>query len=388
MHGKAVAVDSFGQAYVLADAGPFSSLFASPNAVQGTPGRFDHTYVAKFNTAGSSIVYGSFLTGSNGSRPGDLTVDSIGNIYASGIATKLGFGLPGAYQPSVAGIRDAYLLKLDPMAPSSLVYGTFLGGSSGESADSLAVDAAGRVYMTGYTQSTNFPTWNAIHPTPLGGWDAYAAAFDPSQSGAASLIYSTRLGGSSHENVSAGDGGIAVDDLGYATVGGTTTSTDILTTAGTIQPALAGSSDAFVYRLDPTGAKVFATYFGGSGLDQLKDLDVDSTGRIALFGYTSSAGIQFPGAFQPNKASSADLFLAVLTPTASGMVQGSYLGGNANVGEHAGGVALHEASCALYAAGHAAAGTPPGEFPTTPNSDQPVNQGGTDAFVIKWPYCP
>ena len=387
VQGEAVAVDAFGQAYVLAQAGPLSDLFTTANAVQSTVGLFNHTYVAKFDAAGSNILYATFLTGSNGSTPGDLEVDSIGDVYATGVATGLGFPLRNGFQTSVAGIGDVFLVKLDPLAASSLLYATFLGGGSGESADALAVDAAGRAYLTGYTQSTNFPVSNAIQPANSGGFDAYATAIDPGASGSASLIYSTYLGGSSTENGTAQDGGVAVDSLGFATFGGTTSSTDLPTTAGTLQPALAGSSDAFLYRLDPAGALVFATYFGGSGIEQLKDLDVDSIGRIALFGYTLSVDLPVHEAFQPSRTNSADLFLSVLSAPASSLIQSSYLGGDANAAENAGGVAFDEASCSLLAAGHAAPGSALAPFPTTGGSYQPNHAGETDAFLVKWSYC-
>ncbi len=386
VEGEAVAVDGFGQAYVLAQAGPLSNLLTTANAVQSAVGLFNHTYVAKFDAAGSSILYATFLTGSNGSNPGDLAVDAIGDVYVAGVATGLGFPMNG-FQTSVAGIGDVFLVKLDPMAPSSLVYATFLGGSGGESADALAVDAAGRAYLTGYTQSANFPTLNAIQPTRGGSSDAYATAVDPGATGAASLIYSTYLGGGSTENDTVDDGGVAVDDLGYATYGGTTTSTDLPTTAGVLQPGFAGASDAFVYRLDPAGAKVFATYFGGSGIEQLKDLDADSSGHIALFGYTLSIDLPVFEAFQPNRTNSADAFLSVLSPPATTLVQSSYLGGNASAAEHAAAVVFDEDSCSLLAAGHAAPGSALAPFPVTQDSFQPDHHGETDAFLVKWPYC-
>lgn len=385
--GTDVAVDSFGQAYVLARASAVSNLFTSSNAVQSTVGLFTHTWVAKVDSAGAAILYASFLSGSNGSTPGGVAVDAIGDIYVAGQATKLSFPMVNAYQPTVAGISDVYVVKLDPMASSSLLYATFLGGNSTDGADSLAVDAAGRVYVTGYTRSVNFPTLNAVQGYG-GAYDAFAAAIDPGQSGTASLIYSTFLGGLHDDNGTVDDGGVAVDDQGYATYGITAISSGLTTTTGAYQASSAGSSDAYVVRLDPSGTLLFASYFGGSGLDQLKDVAVDASGRIALFGYTASSDLPVPGAFQASPAlwSSADLFLAVLTDGATNLVQSSYLGAGGNIAEHAGGVAFDGA--AVVAAGNARAGNFFAPFPITLGSLQPWNAGMDDAFLVRWPVPP
>ncbi len=382
--GVGVAVDPFGRASVLAQAGPLSDLFTTANAVQSSVGTFTHSYVATFDAAGANLLYATFLTGFNGSTPGAIDVDSIGDLYVAGTATALGFPLLDGFQPTAGGGADAFFVKLNPIAATSLVYGTFLGGAGSDAAVGLAVDGGGRAYLTGRTQSFDFPVANAVQPTRGGGADAFATAIDPSVPDAASLIYSTYFGGSFDENGTVEDGDVAVDDLGWATYGATTVSSDLVTTPGTIQPAIAGSSDGFVFRLDPAGGLDFATYFGGSGLDQLKEVAIDDAGRIALMGVTLSADLPVLEAFQPARTNSADLFLSVLTPSASALVQSSFLGGGSGTGEHAAGVAFDGAS--IVAAGNADAGTATAPFPTTPSSLQPVNAGGFDAFVLRWPF--
>jgi len=164
-------------------------------------------------------------------------------------------------------------LVIDPV----LVYSTYLGGTGNEGGMSIAADSSGNAYVTGETNSTNFPTTaGAFDTTYPGGNDAFVSKLNASGT---ALIYSTYLGGTNGSNQ--GGYGIAVDSLGNAYVTGLTTEADFPTTAGTFQTTFGGGSgDAFVTKLSPTGAAlVYSTFLGGSNFDSGTSIALDSLGQ-------------------------------------------------------------------------------------------------------------
>jgi plastocyanin len=256
-------------------------------------------------------------------------------------------------------------------AGSALVYSTYLGGSGDDGGYGIAVDASGNAYVTGGTTSINFPTVNALQAANGGGTDVFVAKLNASGS---ALLYSTYLGGGGND----GGYGIAVDTSGNAYVTGFTSSTNF-PTANPLQATYGGgTSDAFVAKLNPAGsALVYSTYLGGSGDDQgLFGIAVDASGTAYVTGTTSSTN--FPTA-NPLQAAygggSSNAFVAKLNPTGSAFVYSTYLGGS---GGDAGHCIAADASGNAYVAGH----TFSTNFPTA-NALQAAYGGGTDAFVAK-----
>jgi uncharacterized repeat protein (TIGR01451 family) len=253
--------------------------------------------VTKLNPAGSGLVYSTYLGGSGNDNGGHIAVDAAGNAYVTGSTISTDFPTtPGAFQTSLQGNFDTVVTKLNP-AGSGLVYSTYLGGSGGgEGGGGIAVDAAGNVYVTGSTLSTDFPTTPGAFQTSLqGNSDTVVTKLNPAGSG---LVYSTYLGGSGDEN----GGGIAVDAAGNAYVTGSTGSTDFPTTPGAFQSAFqGGGSDAVVTKLNPAGSGlVYSTYLGGSGGDEGGDIAVDAAGNAYVTGGSGSTDFPTtPGAFQP-----------------------------------------------------------------------------------------
>ena len=184
--GFGIAVDSSGSAYVTGDTA--STNFPTLGAFQPTFGTvscsnppvcFD-AFVTKLNPAGSALVYSSYLGGSDNDEGRGIAVDSSGSAYVTGFTLSTNFPTTGAFQPSLAGRVDAFVTKLNP-AGSALVYSTYLGGSAADAAFGIAVDAAGSAYLTGQTDSTNFPTTKrAFQKAHAGGqFDAFVAKILP-----------------------------------------------------------------------------------------------------------------------------------------------------------------------------------------------------------------
>jgi hypothetical protein len=257
--GNGIAVDGSHDAYVTG---------VSYNNFPTTPGAFltgseGGAFVAKLNATGSALVYAAQLSGSNTTSPDKgyrIAVDGSGNAYVMGLTLSSDFPTtPGGYQRTFAiGSVSAFVTELNATG-TALVYSTFLSGGIDDKAEwtntplgGIAVDTHGNIYVTGVTGSSNFPTKNALQPTSGGGYyDAFVAEINPSQVGAASLVYSTYLGGSD-EDVSHG---IAVDGSGNAYVTGFTYSLNFPTKNAyqpqrTPQTGLhAGISNAFLTKI-------------------------------------------------------------------------------------------------------------------------------------------
>jgi hypothetical protein len=261
------------------------------------------------------------------------------------------------------GPEDAFVTKLNPTG-SALVYSTYLGGSDYDLGTGIAVDSAGNAYVTGRTYSTDFPTMNPLQAAANGGQaDAFVAKLNPAGS---AFVYSTYLGGSYFDQ----GNGIAVDSAGNAYVIGDTDSGDFPTTENAAQPAISGSEDAFVAKLNPTGSSlVYSTYLGGSDYENGYGIAVNSTGSAFLTGSTSST--DFPttkNAAQPANGGRADAFAAKLDPTGSAFVYSTYLGGSNS--DQGWGIAVDSAGKA-YIIGL----TCSTDFPITPGAFQ-TNYGG------------
>jgi hypothetical protein len=306
--GGDIAIDPAGAAYVTG--ATLSTNFPT------TPGAFDTTlnslsgdaFVTKLDPSGSNLTYSTYLGGSAafGAAGFGIAVDSAGAAYVSGRTTSSDFPtIAGAFDPTFnGGDADTFVAKLD-RAGSSLDYSTFLGGSSDEVAQDIAVDSVGAAYVTGPTTSADFPTSAGAFDMSFNGpEDAFVTKLDPSGS---SLAYSTYLGGT---NGARGEA-IAVDPAGAAYVTGDTSSTDFPTTAGAFETTFNGLIDAFVTKVDPAGSSLASsTYLGGSSVEQGFAIALDSTGAAYVTGRTTSS--DFPttaGAFDASFSGPEDGFV-------------------------------------------------------------------------------
>jgi hypothetical protein len=342
---NAVAVDADGNAYVT---GNTSSIdFPTQNALQpGSAGPLD-IFVAKLTPGGSSLAYSTYFGGRATDLPREIAVDSYGNAYVMGVTRSGDFPTLNAFQTGRSGMCDAFVFKLDPTG-SALLYSTYLGGSGVEDPSDprtggIAVDSAGNAYVTGTTDTSDFPTKNAIqsyaggtcgtapddYPCP----DAFVAKFNTNLSGEESLVYSTYLGGSGSDK----GFDIAVDLSGNAYVTGVTASVDFPTTLGALQRTYRGVQNAFVTKFGPEGSLIYSTYLGGTTLgDRGEGIAVDTEGNAYVTGSADST--DFPttaGAFQVNANGGDciwypcdDAFVSKLNPAGAALVYSTYLGGS------------------------------------------------------------
>jgi Bacterial Ig-like domain (group 3)/Beta-propeller repeat len=297
--GFGIAVDGAGNAYVTGSTE--STDFPTKNPLQSTfGGGIADAFVAEINPAGSALIYSTYLGGSAADQAFGIALDGAGNAYVAGLTVSIDFPTKNPLQSTYGGGGyDAFVSKINA-AGSALVYSTYLGGSRPDLAFGIAVDSAGNAYLTGGTNSGDFPvTAGAFQTTCSGGsshckyrGDAFVAKINAAGS---ALVYSTFLGGSGNDT----GRGIAVDSAGNAYVSGGTSSVNF-PTAGTLQKKSGGGYDTFVSKFNPAGsALVYSTYLGGIENDYNYGVAVDSAGNAYIVGNTGSTN--FPvtsGAFQ------------------------------------------------------------------------------------------
>jgi hypothetical protein len=380
---NAVVVDAAGNAYltgtVISD--PFPGAGATYQASNG--GGTD-VFVSKINPAGTAVLWSTFYGGAGTDIGKGIAVDGAGNVYFTGSTTD-GATFPQSASFGTLAGTDAFVVSLTP-AGTGRNYGVVFGGAGGEeSGNGIIVDAAGKAYVTGYTDSVSFPFTAGAAQTAFGAGgnnDAFVAKF----SAAGAQVYATYLGGT---GVDVGNA-VAIDLAGNAYITGQTTAN--LPVAPVAPPALAafkltvtGSNDAFVAKLDPTGANwLYVTYVGGSDQDMGTGIAVGATDIVYITGWTFSA--DFPGSGyatvgQTTIGTAPDAFVFKLHIGNGGLtndgVYATYLGGSGD--DRAAAIAVDGAGNA-YVTGT----TYSGDFPIV----GPISGGGTlvgspEAFVTQ-----
>jgi hypothetical protein len=241
-----VSVEGPGCAYITGIT--WSYDFPTRDPYQGSLLGNSDAYVAKFNPAGSDLVYSTYLGGNDRDEGYGIAVDSYGSAFVTGNTSSYNFPIKNAYQGTLAGWRDTYVTKFNGTG-SDLEWSTFFGGSSGDDyGASIAVYGHGSVYVAGYTSSQNFPTKNAYQDYLAGDHDAYVAKFTYEGN---DLIFSTYLGGGGRDEAHS----LALDSYGGAYVTGTTTSNNF-PLENPFQDQKAGDADDFVAKLVPNSLPI------------------------------------------------------------------------------------------------------------------------------------
>ena len=316
------------------------------------------------------IAFGTFVGGAGGTQALAVAMDSSGSAYVAGQTWPLNFPTTFSVSASI-GNQDAFLVKLNP-AGTQVVYATYFGGLSTDSARGVAVDSTGNAYVTGFTYSSNFPVSGGAYRSPtLGQADAFVLKVNAAGSG---IAYSALIGGAGNDFAT----GIAIDSTGSAYISGYTTSLAFPVTIGSLQPSYGGGiQDAFIAKLNAAGsALVYATYLGGSGNDIANAIAVDASGEVYVAGYTDSSNLPVSNALYPRPTGEGDAFVAKLTAAGSALVFSTYLGGTLT--DIASALALDPVGN-VYVAGS----TLSTDFPVISGALQTVNHGSYDAFVSK-----
>ncbi len=353
-------------------------ILAANNQITFKLGKYDSNFPLVIDPI---LSYATYLWGT----VGGIAIDSSGYIYVAGYISSDNLPVAGGYKTSQTGTLDAYVVKLSPSGTTP-IYATYLGARRASTLGvGIAVDGAGNAYVTGTTDSGNYPVTAGAYQTTSpknggafitklnaagnalaystfiigatpksiavdGSGNAYTAGIATpaytTTSGAlqtayrggyvaklnssgSAMVYATYLGGSNPGDFC---NAIAADAQGSAYVTGTTFSADF-PTATPYKAFLSGSKDAFVTKLNPSGtALVYSTYLGGSGNEYGKGITVDAAGQAYAVGWTDSG--DYPataGVFQPHKGyadpSVSNAFVTKLSATGTSLIYSSYLGG-------------------------------------------------------------
>ena len=303
-----MAVSPSGEAFVTGSTN--SVEFPTANALQQTAPQPDDVdaFVTKLAADGATLAFSTRLGGSNDDRGLDIAVDATGNAYVTGDTRSPGFPTARPLQPGAGGaaagvtgsFSDAFVSKFGP-AGNNLVYSTFLGGSDTDQGTAIAVDSEGSAYVTGSTNSPNFPV---ISPTLQarkdGDTDAFVSKVNPAGS---ALSYSTYLGGSGADIGT----GVVVDRSASVTVVGTTGSSNF-PTANPLQGVKGGgATDAFVSTLATAGdTLVSSTYLGGKEDEQAAGVAIGAGAATpVVVGTTGSTDFPTAKPLQAARAGSA-----------------------------------------------------------------------------------
>ena len=442
---RGIAADAEGNAYVtgftdspnfpVTTNAAFAKISGRNNTALGTY-RVD-AFVTKLGPAGTNLVYSTYLGGGERDAGNAIAIHD-GNAFVTGftestnfpVVTNLLGGATRVVQNRFGGVRDIFVTEVGPMG-TNLVYSTYLGGTNQESAYSIAVDNAGRAYLTGYTLSTNFPTVSNNHSLLNGQTNRtgfYDAFFTEISTNGDFISFSTYLGGE-HSDVGLR---LALDqanegDSAYIT--GYTFSTNfpvskvITNTRTWTNPQTNGFADIFVtkfVRASPGGAFptnnfAYSVVFGGRTTDQPAGLAVDASGNAILTGFTSSTNlfniyvatnyftfttnlgvIKTNHIFLTNydtganildassrtakktKSNTNNVFVAVLNADASAFTYAALFGGNGNDVAH--GLALDLSRTNLYLVGVTSSTNFPSVSALQARSANPLNTN--DVFIL------
>ncbi|MGH9432115.1 MAG: SBBP repeat-containing protein [Terriglobia bacterium] len=243
-YGFAIAVDAKGNTYITGQTSS-NNFPTTPGAFQTAFGGNQNVFVTKIKPSGVGLAYSTYLGGTGQDSGRAIAVDSAGNAYVDGTTSSSDFPVKNAAQANLGGggATNAFIAKLSA-AGSALIYSTYLGGSGQDIAGSIALDKGNRAYVTGDTNSTNFPLANALSGQSKysGNQDAFITKLSP---GGCGFAFSTYLGGISQDIAN----GIAVTPSGNPVIVGSTTSNDFPVTSHAIQGKTAGKGDVFVSTL-------------------------------------------------------------------------------------------------------------------------------------------
>lgn len=434
-----IAIDNDGEVTIAGYT--YSTDFPTLNPIQGSILGYEDAFITKINSAGNGLVYSTYLGGSDcvikdvgpesgcgATEANTIALDGGGNAYVAGFTTSYEFPTANPFQGANKSGFTGFVSELNATG-TALVYSTYLGGSSVDYVNAIAVDGSGNAYVAGRAASTDFPTAGPLQGSLQGEVSAFVTKLNP---GGSALVYSTYLGGSDSASIAGSTGAgagvteanaITVDSAGNAYITGSTSASNFPTVnpyqaanhaldGETSSGDFVSASNAFVSKLNPSGdTLIYSTYLGGSsGSDVANAIALDPAGSAVVVGSTYSTDFPTVKPVQAMNVGSlhntGNAFVSQLTPDGSGLEFSTYLGGSGSAavpcvtplpgpvpsldcyegGDSASAVAV-DPSYDFYIAG--TTGSP--DFPTA-NPFQGANRSyaknGTNAFVAKLGMTP
>lgn len=368
---RAIALDSSNNIYLT---GWTTSVdFPTMNPIQPTNGSGNNltwdSFVARLAADGSSLHYSTYLGGSGRDNGDNLALDNQGNAYVIGWTESTNFPTVNAVQGTYGGgFFDGTITKVNA-AGTACDYSSYLGGNNLEYAFGIDVDGSGNAYITGFTLSDDFPTFNAMQPVFGGGIEAYVTKLTAAGD---AFVYSTYFGNNDTRGFD-----IRVNDGGYVYLVGATSSTTF-PTVNPLQATYSGTPyDGFVSRFVPDGSALdFSTYLGGDGNDVFHTLTLGEAGHVYFTGWSSAADFPLSNPIRMTPGGNTDAIVGMISADLTALDFSTYLGGTDDDFSYA--VAIDNAGRA-----HIVGRSESTDFPTL-NALQPDFGGGeTDSFIAK-----
>ncbi|MEO7923846.1 MAG: SBBP repeat-containing protein [Chitinophagaceae bacterium] len=379
--GRSIAIDGSGNAYITG--------YTESTGYPTTPGAYDQllsgadVFVTKLNSSGTGLLYSTFIGGATGQNRGfSIAIDVSGNAYITGLTKATDYPTTsGAFDEiqndagGLGGDGDVFVTKLNNSG-NALIYSTFIGGLAYELGYSIALDASGNSYITGYTYSTNFPTTaGALDQTINGQADVFVTKIN---STGTALFYSTFIGGADTDIGYS----IAIDASGNAYVTGGAGSSNFPTSVGAYDITPNGNYDVFVTMVNGSGsALIYSTLIGGAGEDQSYSIAIDGSGNAYITGFTSSSGFPTTVGAYDQVWNNTDVFVTKLNSSGTALLYSTFIGGGWV--DYGFSIAI-DGSGSAYITGYTQSDVfNPPDFPTTAGSYDQTWNGDWDVFVTK-----
>jgi len=370
--GYSIALDEGGNVYVTGDT--YSSDYPTTSGAydESHNGYYD-VFVSKLNSSLSNLLASTFIGGSDYDRGNSIALDGGGNVYITGYTWSSEYPTTsGAYDESFnGGYYDVFVSKLNSSL-SSLLASTFIGGSDYDRGNSIALDGDRNVYITGETDSSNYPTTSGAYDESYNGYgDVFVSKLNSSLS---TLLSSTFIGGSDYDRGNS----IALDGGGNVYITGYTGSSNYPTTSGAYDESHNGESDVFVSKLNSSLSTLLSsTFIGGSSGDSGRSIALDGGGNVYITGETDSS--DYPttsGAYDESHNGDEDVFVSRLNSSLSSLLSSTFIGGSDD--DYGNSIAL-DGGGNVYVTGE----TESSNYPTTSGAYDESHNGDEDVFVSR-----
>lgn len=370
--GHSIAIDNEGNTYITGQT--YSWDFPTTlGAYQTLRDEYEECFVSKINSAGSELIFSTFLGGWSLDEARSIAVDENGNTYITGTTVSDNFPVTNeSFQKIYGGMGDAFVAKFNSSG-NELTYSTFIGGSETDSGNSIKIDENGNTFITGVATSPDFPnTLGVFQSGKSGSKDAFVTKLNSTGS---KLEFSTFIGGSLDEFGNS----IAIDSDGNSYITGYTYSPDYPITLGCYQTVQNGGEykfDAFISKINSDGSKlIYSSFIGGNNDDVGNSIAIDNEKNVFVAGNTKSANFPTtPFAFQINYNGETDGFVLKFDTQLNNLLYSSYLGKSKS--EHAECVVVDN-----YGNAFITGTTYSDNFPVTENAEQKYFGGYADIFI-------
>ncbi|MGD9396699.1 MAG: SBBP repeat-containing protein [Candidatus Thorarchaeota archaeon] len=343
-----------------------STDFPIINGYQDTHAGNVDCFIMKFNIATDTVMYSTYIGGSDEDILTDIVVDDDGNLYATGFTESSDFPVVSAYKENYVNQEDIFLLKLNPTG-EALLFSTYFGGDGSDKSYSIDIDTDGNVYIFGNGYASDIPLVNPLDDERYFMEEGYFLKFNSTGNG---LEFSSYFGGFDRDYAKS----IFLDDDNNVYLIGSTSSTDFPYLNG-YDTSHNSAQDCFVVKVNSALDEViYSTYIGGQAADEPFEAIVDGSGRIYLTGYTISSDFPTVNAYDDEFGGGMDCFVCVLSTDGSSLEYSTYLGGSAvDIG-----LVLLYSNEVVYITGY----TKSSDFPTTNGAESSLS-GEIDCFVSK-----